>query len=111
MSTGNDQALLGIATAIADLDHPTKVATSEWAREHLTQHDAVDADSASQFALEDWKRCADRGLLGLFVPTEFGGAGDDVADRRLLPIDLQLQACSDEICLAPETVRLQVSPR
>jgi len=35
----------------------------------------------------------------------------DAVDRRLLPVDLHLQACSEEICLAPETVRLQVSIR
>lgn len=36
---------------------------------------------------------------------------EGVADRRRIPIDLRLQACSDEICLAPETVRLQVALR
>ena len=77
-----DRALLGVATAMAELDHPTKVATAQWAREHLTQHDVVDADAGSQFALDDWKRCADRGLLGLFVPKEHGGAGDDIAEDR-----------------------------
>lgn len=111
MSAALDEALLGIATAMADLDHPTKVATSDWAREHLTQHDAVEADATCQFALEDWKRCADRGLLGLFVPTEFGGAGDDVADA-LLQLEGLGHGCADNgltYALASQVLSTQIA--
>lgn len=83
MNATQDESLLNLAVAMSDLDHPTKVATSEWAGEHLSQHDLVEADSDSTFAVDDWRHCAERGLLGLFVPTEYGGAGDDVADALL----------------------------
>lgn len=111
MNAEHDGALLGIATAMADLDHPTKVATSEWARENLTQHDAVEADAASQFALDDWKRCADRGLLGLFVPSEFGGAGEDVADA-LLQLEGLGHGCADNgltYALASQILSTQIA--
>ncbi len=83
MSADRDQELLGIATAMADLDHPIKVATAQWAQEHLGQDDLIDADADSRFAFDDWRRCAERGLLAMNVPTEFGGAGADIADVLL----------------------------
>ncbi|MEQ8437247.1 MAG: acyl-CoA dehydrogenase family protein [Ilumatobacter fluminis] len=78
-----EEALLGLAEAIADLHHPVKVEASEWARERLSRHDLVEADRNSVFAIDDWRRCAERGWLGLFVPTELGGSGADLATSLL----------------------------
>ena len=111
MTVGRDEALLGIAVAMADLDHPTKAATAEWARGHLTQHDVVEADSASEFSYADWKRCAERGLLGLFVPAEHGGAGDDVADA-LLQLEGLGHGCPDNgltYALASQILSTQIA--
>ena len=83
MSSTQDEVLLGIATAMADLDHPTKVATAQWAQEHLVHDDLIDADAESRFSFDDWRRCAEHGLLAMNVPIEYGGTGDDLADVLL----------------------------
>ncbi|WP_172600440.1 DUF255 domain-containing protein [Sulfurivermis fontis] len=44
------------------------------------------------------------GRLRLDVPLERG----ETEEGGIAPLELRLQACSDRICLAPETVRLQV---
>ena len=111
MTATKDDALLAIATAMAGLDHPTKVATARWAREHLARHDLVGADAESQFSLEDWKRCAERGLLALFVPEEHGGAGDDVADA-LLRLEGLGHGCADNgltYALASQVLSTQIA--
>jgi alkylation response protein AidB-like acyl-CoA dehydrogenase len=79
MSTDSDAQLLAIAHAISEPDHPIKQGVASWAAESLGNHDRVEADNASHFAADDWRRCADRGLLRLTTPTEFGGAGADIA--------------------------------
>ncbi len=79
MSTDSDAQLLAIAHAIAAPDHPIKQDVATWAAKSLGQHDRVEADNTSHFAADDWRRCADHGLLGLMTPTEFGGAGADLA--------------------------------
>jgi alkylation response protein AidB-like acyl-CoA dehydrogenase len=79
MSTKSDAQLLAIAHAIAEPDHPIKQDVATWAAESLGQHDRVEADNTSHFAANDWRRCADRGLLRLTTPTEFGGTGADIA--------------------------------
>jgi len=80
MTTGDvDRELLALAHALADADHPVRRATSEWAREHLGRHDRVAADRESQFAVEDWRRCAEHGLLRVAVPAEQGGTYSDLA--------------------------------
>lgn len=103
--------MLAIATAMADIDHPTKRATADWARENLAQHDGVEADAGSRFALDDWKRCAEQGLLGLFVPEEFGGSGDDVADA-LLRLEGLGHGCADNgltYALASQVLSTQIA--
>ncbi len=79
----SDPALVALAEALADPDHPVKVDTAEWARANLAQGDRVSAEHASEFARDDWRRCAERGILGLFVPEADGGAGTDLATALL----------------------------
>jgi alkylation response protein AidB-like acyl-CoA dehydrogenase len=90
----SDEALLAIARAMADLHHPIKTEIAEWAATELATHDRVDADLRSQFAADDWKRCAERGIHGVMVPTELGGSGADLA-TTLLTLEGLGQGCRD----------------
>ncbi len=78
-----DRQLLAVARAMGSLDHPHKSETSAWAAANLAQRDRVRADRESDFAAEDWQRCADRGVLGVMVPESMGGQGLDLADALL----------------------------
>ena len=40
----SDNTLLEVAKAMADVDHPVKVAASGWARENIGRRDLVEAD-------------------------------------------------------------------
>jgi alkylation response protein AidB-like acyl-CoA dehydrogenase len=90
----SDDALLAIARAMADLHHPVKTEVAQWAATELATHDRVDADLRSQFAADDWKRCAERGIHGVMVPTELGGSGADLA-TTLLTLEGLGQGCRD----------------
>ena len=79
----NDDALLEVAKAMADVDHPVKVAASEWARENIGRRDLVEADRESLFGRDDWNACADHGVLATMVPTALGGAGSSLATTLL----------------------------
>ena len=81
--TTDDAQLLAIARAIAQPDHPIKHETARWAAAELGNRDRVEADLQASFAGDDWARCAQRGILGLMVPTEFGGRGADLATSLL----------------------------
>lgn len=86
MSAAADQersALAALTAALVDPVHPVKVDTADWAQANLSRHDRVDAEAASLFPIDDWQRCAQRGLFGLFVPAEHGGAGADLATALL----------------------------
>lgn len=89
-----ERELLGLAEALTRPDHPVKAETSEWAREHLGRHDLVDADLRSSFSRADWERCADRGLLRLFVPADVGGFDGDLA-TTLLTLEGLGHGCAD----------------
>ncbi|MEQ9569582.1 MAG: acyl-CoA dehydrogenase family protein, partial [Longimicrobiales bacterium] len=45
----------------------------EFARTELAGDDLVERDHRGEFSREGWARCAERGLLGLSVPEEYGG--------------------------------------
>jgi L-prolyl-PCP dehydrogenase len=47
-----------------------------FAREHLGRDAAAD-DLAGRFPREDWRRCAEFGVLGWPVPRQYGGSGFD----------------------------------
>lgn len=104
-------AMLSIAEALADPDHPLKTDTSAWARAHLAQHDRVASDLACEFPEDDWRRCAERGLLRLLVPEEYGGAGSDVASA-LLTLEGLGHGCSDNglnYALASQVLSTQIA--
>lgn len=48
----------------------------EFARDHL-HGNLVDRDHSGRFLRENWEACARKGVLGLHVPTTYGGGGYD----------------------------------
>ncbi len=89
-----DARIHRLTEALLDPDHPTKVDTATWARTHLGQRDHITDDATSAFAVDDWRRCGERGIFGLMVPTELGGAGADLA-TALLTLEGLGQGCTD----------------
>lgn len=93
--TGHDEAaLIRLTEALLDPDHPVKVETATWARDHLGRRDRIADDATSTFAVDDWRRCGERGIFGLLVPTELGGSGADLA-TTLLTLEGLGQGCTD----------------
>ena len=93
--TGHDEAtLIRLTEALLDQDHPIKVETATWAHDHLGQRDRIADDATSTFAVDDWRRCGERGIFGLLVPTELGGTGADLA-TTLLTLEGLGQGCTD----------------
>ncbi|NDU72051.1 acyl-CoA dehydrogenase [Actinomadura sp. DSM 109109] len=43
--------------------------------EEALSRDVTERDRAGAFGRDDWSRCADRGVLGLVLPAEYGGSG------------------------------------
>ncbi|MGH2536972.1 MAG: acyl-CoA dehydrogenase family protein [Candidatus Promineifilaceae bacterium] len=54
----------------------------------------IERDRKGELALENWRKCADFGLLGLAVPEEYGGAGEDILTTMLVMEGLGY-ACRD----------------
>jgi len=90
----HDEQIQRLTHALLDPDHPTKVDTATWARSQLGQRSVVADDATSTFSLDDWRRCGERGIFGLLVPTELGGAGADLA-TALLTLEGLGQGCID----------------
>ena len=78
-----DRELLALARAMADADHEVKRSTSEWARANLAQRDRIAADHDATFPVDDWRRCAERGIFRATVPLERGGTYRDLATALL----------------------------
>jgi alkylation response protein AidB-like acyl-CoA dehydrogenase len=56
----------------------------DFAREELRGDDLVERDQAGVFAFDDYARCAERGLLRLSVPEEYGGRPTDLLTAMLM---------------------------
>jgi alkylation response protein AidB-like acyl-CoA dehydrogenase len=112
MTEGGEAELNRLAIgAIIDPDHTVKVDVAAWARENLGQHDLVAHDRESTFAADDWMRCAERGILGLLVPAEYGGRGGDLVTALLTLEGLGL-GCSDNgltFAIASQVMSTQVA--
>lgn len=48
--------------------------------EEALSKDVAERDRAGVFGHDDWSRCAERGVLGLPLPPEYGGSGRDLVD-------------------------------
>jgi alkylation response protein AidB-like acyl-CoA dehydrogenase len=104
-------ALVALAEALADADHPVKVEASAWASEHLGRRDLVAADAASEFARDEWRRCGERGVFRLLVPEEHGGSGADLA-TVLLTLEGLGHGCADNgltFAIASQLLSTQVA--
>ena len=97
--------------ALTTPDHVLKAETAQWASANLAQHDRVAADEQSHFAIEDWKRCAARGIQGLLVDKAFGGQGHDLPSALLVLEGLGLGCRDNGLCyaLASQIVSTQVA--
>jgi alkylation response protein AidB-like acyl-CoA dehydrogenase len=58
-------------------------------------YDMVEADRASAFAREAWRKCADFGILGLPIPEAYGGGGSDLMTTMAVMEGLGY-ACRDQ---------------
>lgn len=65
----------------------------EFARKSLGAN-LTERDRASEFSIEDWRKCADFGILGLATPDEFGGFGHDPL-TAILAMEGLGYACED----------------
>ena len=54
-----------------------RTAIRAFAREELN-HNLEQRDHEGMFPRDCWQKCADFGLLGMPVPTEYGGQGEDL---------------------------------
>jgi alkylation response protein AidB-like acyl-CoA dehydrogenase len=70
-----------------------RAAVLEFAHSELNE-DVVGRDSSGAFSKEAWQKCADFGLLGLPVPTEYGGAGAD-ATTTIVALEALGHGCTD----------------
>jgi len=58
-------------------------AAIRFARNELNQ-DLPARDRAGELSLENWRKCADFGLLGLATPDEYGGSAEDIQTTLLV---------------------------
>ena len=72
-----------VVDAIVDRRHPIKMQVADWARESLDPGDMIERDLNCTFFREAWAACAEVGLPGSVVPSEFGGGSDDVVTTTL----------------------------
>jgi len=60
-----------------------KEAITEFAQGALNR-DLSDRDGRSEFSRDNWKKCAEMGILGLALPEEYGGTNHDVLTTMLI---------------------------
>ncbi len=78
---------------LSDDQQALRQSVVEFARREL-DGGVADADKVAAFPREKWKACADLGLLGLPVPTEYGGGGAD-ALTTIVALEALGYGCSD----------------
>jgi L-prolyl-PCP dehydrogenase len=60
-----------------------KKAVIEFAQKELNKG-LIDRDRQGELARENWKKCAQMGILGLAIPEEYGGGGTDILTTMLV---------------------------
>ena len=60
-----------------------KKAVIEFAQKELNDG-LIDRDRQGELARENWKKCAQMGILGLAIPEEYGGSGTDILTTMLV---------------------------
>jgi L-prolyl-PCP dehydrogenase len=65
----------------------------DFARKQLNG-DIDQRDAPGTFSMECWRKCAEFGLLGLPMPTEYGGQGDNIIST-IVAMDALGKGCRD----------------
>ena len=60
-----------------------KNAVIEFAKKELNTG-LIDRDRQGELSRENWKKCAQMGILGLAIPEEYGGSGSDILTTMLV---------------------------
>src|SRR5688500_829299 len=60
-----------------------KKAVIEFAQKELNEG-LIDRDRLGELSRENWKKCAQMGILGLATPEEYGGSGNDILTTMLV---------------------------
>ena len=60
-----------------------KKSVVEFAKKELNEG-LIERDHAGEISLENWKKCAQIGILGLPIPEEYGGVDEDVVTTMLV---------------------------
>lgn len=60
-----------------------KKSVVEFAKKELNEG-LIERDQNSEISLENWRKCADMGILGLPIPEEYGGINEDVVTTMLV---------------------------
>ena len=55
----------------------------EFAKKELNEG-LIDRDKQGEISLENWRKCAQMGILGLPIPEEYGGLNEDVVTTMLV---------------------------
>ena len=100
-----------VLDALLHLDHPVKVAATEWARAELDDPDLVERDRDCRFWAEGWRRIAERGVLRGSVAPEHGGAGHDLV-HTILTIEGLGAGCRDDgliLALSSQVLSVQLT--
>jgi alkylation response protein AidB-like acyl-CoA dehydrogenase len=63
--------------------HAFRDAVVKFAQNELNEG-LIDRERSGELARENWRKCADFGLIGLATPEEYGGAGEDILTTMLV---------------------------
>lgn len=94
--------------AMLDLDHPTKVAVADWARDNLDDDDLVSRDLHCEFWRDGWSRIGERGMFGLLASSTYGGQGRSLTSALLELEGLGLGCRDDGLVFATTSQVLTV---
>lgn len=90
-----DASEAAILEAILNGEHPTKMATAQWARDYLTDDALQERDHSCTFWREGWDRIGQKGLFGLLASPKFGGQGRELT-AGLLSLEGLGLGCRDD---------------
>ena len=54
----------------------------KFAQKELNE-DLIEQDRAGEISIDNWRKCAELGLLGLPIPEEYGGTAEDIMTTML----------------------------
>ena len=72
----------------------TKAQISRFASEDLNNGDVVERDREGVFSREIWQKCGQMGILGMNIPLQYGGQGQDLL-TTVLALEALGYGCRD----------------